>query len=157
MPLITVTAGTPVLRPRPTKRRSSASSRKNVDQFSKPGGEDDFLEWTWLVEGDDKDVEITSSIRRNRTQVPHLRIPDGTDGAGNVNINDGFEENDLVGKKAQLSIIVTEDGSPRSTRSCPGGPASGVGPASTTPRRSEPPVVAPSNASTDGLDDDLPF
>jgi hypothetical protein len=157
VPLITVTAGTPVL-PAATYPATLIGIRpkRMATKFSKPGTEDDFLEWTWLVEGKDKDVEITSLT--SVATGPKSRIFEvltALMGAGNVNINDGFEESDLVGKKAQLSIIVTEDGfskvdqivAPMVTRNAP---------AAAPAAPSKPRETAPA-ASTDGLDDDLPF
>jgi hypothetical protein len=160
VPLITVTAGTPVL-PAATYPATliGIKPKRLTTKFSKPGTEDDFLEWTWLVEGSDKDVEVTSLT--SVATGPKSRIFEYLTallGAGNVNINDGFDENDLVGKKAQLSIVVTEDGfskvdqivAPVVTR------ASRAAAPAAAPAAPAAPVVAPS-APVDTELDDLPF
>ncbi len=158
MPLITVTAGTPVLKAGTYPATLIGIKPKRMaTKFSKPGEEDDFLEWPWLVEGADKDVEVTSLT--SVATGPKSRIFEYLTallGAGNVNINDGFDENDLVGKKAQLSIVVTDDGfskvdqivAPVVTRASRAAAAPAAAPAA--------PVVAPS-APVDTELDDLPF
>ena len=112
MPLITVSAGTPVV-PAGTHPATliGIAPKRLATKFSKPGEEDDFLEWTWLVEGPEKDVEITSLT--SVATGPKSRIFEylvALMGAENVNIGLGLDENDLVGKKVQVQTIVTEDG-----------------------------------------------
>ena len=155
MPLITVSAGTPILPPATYDATLiGIAPKKLTTKFSKPGVEDDFLEWTWLVEGEDKDVEITSLT--SVATGPKSRIFEYLTallGADKVVIDAGFEEADLVGKKAQVSIVTTEDGfskidkivSPKVTRRA----ASAAAPAAAAA-----PVKAP---AVDLPDDDLPF
>jgi hypothetical protein len=112
VPLITVTAGTPIL-PASTYNATliGIAPKKLITKFSKPGVEDDFLEWTWLVEGPDTDVEITSLT--SVATGPKSRIVEylvALLGADKVDVGLGLEENDLVGKKVQVQTIVTEDG-----------------------------------------------
>jgi hypothetical protein len=113
VPLITVTAGTPVL-PAATYPATliGIAPKRMATKFSNPpGSEDDFLEWTWLVEGPERDVEITSLT--SVATGPKSRIVEylvALLGADKVDVGLGLEENDLVGKKVQVQTIVTEDG-----------------------------------------------
>jgi hypothetical protein len=108
VPLITVTAGTPVLKPGTYNATLIGIAPKRLTtKFSiPPGAEDDFLEWTWLVEGPDKDVEITSlTSLATGPKSAIMRYLTALVGADNFDIGSGFEENDLVGKKVQVQII----------------------------------------------------
>lgn len=152
MPLITVSAGTPVLKPGTYPATLVGISEKRMaTKFSKPGTEDDFLEWTWLAEGPDQDVEITSLT--SIATGPKSRIFEYLTallGAGNFDIGSGFDEKDLVGKKANLSVVVTDDGFSKIDQI--------VAPVvqRTAPVAASAKVVAP-KAETKADDDDLPF
>jgi hypothetical protein len=153
MPLFTVSAGAPILAPGtyPATVIGIAPKKLNT-KFSQPGVEDDFLEWTWLVEGPEQDVEITSLTSvATGPKSAIVRYLTALLGAGNFDVGQGFEENDLVGKKAQV-VIVEKEGfskienvvaSPVASRRGAAAPAA-------------PAAVAPS-AKSDDLDDDLPF
>jgi len=113
MPLITVSAGTPAI-PAGTYPATLVGIRpkRMATQYSvPPGAEQDFLEWTWLVEGPDRDVEITSLT--SLATSPKSRIFEyllalvGKDAAS---IGAGFDEGDLVGKAVMVQTIETPEG-----------------------------------------------
>ena len=110
MPLFTVSAGAPILAPGtyPATVVGIAPKKLNT-KFSQPGVEDDFLEWTWLVEGPEQDVEITSLTSvATGPKSAIVRYLTALLGAGNFDVGQGFDEKDLVGKKAQVVIIEKE-------------------------------------------------
>jgi hypothetical protein len=149
VPLIVVSAGTPVIGAGTYPATLIAITPKRmVTKFSKDGEEQDFLEWTWLVEAPDKDVEITSLT--SVATSPKSRIVEYLTallGAGNVNIGLGLDEKDLVGKQVQVQTIVTEDGFTKIDRIV------GQAQRRTAPVASSTPVVAPKDDTLD----DLPF
>jgi hypothetical protein len=108
MPLITVKAQAPAIPPGTyLGTLISVRPKRLVTQYSKNGEEQDFLEWTWAVEG----IEINSLT--TLASGPKSRIFEyltALFGADKVVVDAGFEENDLVGKVALLSIITNDDG-----------------------------------------------
>lgn len=108
MPLIVVGAGTPIVPPGTYPATLVAIAPKRLaTKFSEPPGtEQDFLEWTWLVEGPDKDAEITSltslATGPKSTMFAILTALLGPDA---VQVGAGFEESDLVGKPVMIQIV----------------------------------------------------
>jgi hypothetical protein len=113
VPLIEVKPGTPMV-PAGTYSASliGIRPRRMVSQFSNPPGqEEDRLEWTWLVDGPDKEVEITSLT--TLATGPKSRIFEyllALVGPDKAQVGAGFEESDLVGKGVMVSVIVNADG-----------------------------------------------
>jgi hypothetical protein len=111
MPLITVSAGTPSIPAGTYPATLIAVARKHLTTSFTPPEGSDFLEWTWLVEGPEKDIEITSltslATGPKSTMFTYLcallapKVP--VEGQG-------FEEGDLVGKRVMVNTIVTEAG-----------------------------------------------
>jgi hypothetical protein len=150
MPLITVSAGTPALDPGtyPATLVGIAPKRL-VTKFSKNGEEQDFLEWSWLVEGPEKDIEINSLT--TLMTGPKSRIFEyllALVGPEKAAVGAGFEEDDLVGKKVLVTTIVDDGGFAKIERivAAPRGRATPA--AAPATRAPQPPAVA---------DDDLPF
>lgn len=113
MPLIEIKPGTPMV-PAGTYNASliGIRPRRMVSQFSNPPGqEEDRLEWTWLVDGPDKEVEVTSlttlATSPKSKIFAYLLALVGPEKAA---VGAGFEESDLVGKPVMVSIVVSEDG-----------------------------------------------
>jgi hypothetical protein len=148
MPLITVSAGAPAI-PAGTYPATlvGITPKRMVTAFSN-GEEQDFLEWTWLIEAPDKDIEITSLTSTATT--PKSRIFEyllalvGPDGAA---VGAGFDEKDLVGKKAMVATVVTENGFAKIDK---------VVAAPRTRERSAAPAPRVAQ-STSAAEDDLPF
>ena len=152
MPLITVSAGTPAI-PAGTYPASlvSVAPKRLVTQFSNPpGSEQDFLEWTWLVEGPERDIEITSLT--SLATGPKSRIFEyllAMVGPERAAIGAGFDEADLVGKSVMVSTVETPEGFAKIDK---------IVAAPKTRRGSAPtPAAAPVAESKDEKDDDLPF
>jgi hypothetical protein len=114
MPLFTINAGTPSV-PAGTYPATliSITPKRMASQFADPpGSEQDVLEWTWLVEGPEKDVEITSLTSYATSPKSNIRkylvaligaekaTAEGT----------GFDEADLVGKKVMVGVVVADNG-----------------------------------------------
>jgi hypothetical protein len=149
MPLITVSAGTPAI-PAGTYPATLVGIRPKslVTKFSTDGKEQDFLEWTWLVEAPDKDVEINSLT--STATGPKSRIFEyllALLGTPKVDVGAGFDEGDLVGKKVLVSTTVTEDGFAKIDQivAAPRG------------RQTTKPVETVKAPATDEPTDDLPF
>jgi hypothetical protein len=155
MPLIVVSAATPVIPPGTYPATLiGIAPKKLITKFSKPGVEDDFLEWTWQVEGPDEDIEITSLT--SVATGPKSRIVEYLTamlGAEAVGVGLGFDEKDLVGKKVQVQTIVTEDGYSKIDKIV-GAAQPRRATAVTAPRRTAP--VPPDEDPRADLDD-LPF
>lgn len=166
MPLITVSEGTPLLPPDsyPATLVGIAPKRL-VTQYSKNGEEQDFLEWTWLVEGPEKDVEITSLT--TLATGPKSKIMGylvALVGAEKAQVGAGFDENDLVGKKVTVQTIVDDKGFSK-IDNVVGAPKQRARPAQTTPSGNgaapEAPVAEAPAAEAPQVEavpeDDLPF
>jgi hypothetical protein len=150
MPLITVTAGAPAI-PAGTYPATliSITPKRMVTAFSN-NEEQDFLEWTWLVEATEKDIEITSLTSLSTS--PKSRIFEyllALVGPEKAAIGAGFDEKDLVGRKVLVGTVVTDTGfakidkvvaAPRSRAASAEAPA---------PRVSQPAAAS--------AEDDLPF
>jgi hypothetical protein len=149
MPLITVKAGTPAIPPGTyLADLISIAPKRMVTQYSKNGEEQDFLEWTWLVHGKQKEAEINSLT--TTATGPKSRIFEylvALLGADKVVVDAGFEENDLVGKRVMVQIIATDDGFSKIDRIM-GAPEG----AAATPAAAAP-VAVPAGLP----DDELPF
>ena len=158
MPLIEVSAGTPAI-PAGTYLASvvGIAPKTMTTKFSKPGQEDDFLEWEWLV-----DYDGGTELRSLTTTAtgPKSRIFEYLTAllGGGVEIGMGFEETDLIGKQAQLSIIVDENGFSKVDRIVAPLRASSS-PAKSAPKAAEAPKAAPApeEAPEAASEDDLPF
>ena len=127
-----------------------------VTQYSKNGEEQDFLEWTWLVHANDKDVEVNSLT--TLATGPKSRIFEylvAMLGADKVQIDAGFEESDLVGKTVMVQIITTDEGFAKIDKimGAPKQPKAAQAPVAAT---AAPVPAAPAAAPADDTDD-LPF
>lgn len=149
MPLITVSAGTPAI---PAGSYPATlvgiAPKRLVTKFSVNGEEQDFLEWAWLVEGPETDVEIRSLT--SLATGPKSRIFEyllALVGPQKAAVGAGFDENDLVGKKVMVSTIV-DDGGFSKIDKIVAAPRARTAPAASAP------VQAPTPQPTD---DDLPF
>jgi hypothetical protein len=151
MPLITVSAGTPALEAGTYPATLVGIAPKTlVTKFSKNGEEQDFLEWTWLVEGSDKDIEINSLT--TLMTGPKSRIFEyllALVGPEKARVGAGFDENDLVGKKVLVTTIVDDNGFAKIERivAAPKGRQAAA--------QAAPKERAPQPPATE--DDDLPF
>lgn len=152
MPLIEVSSGAPTI-PQGTYPASvvGITEKSLATKYSKPGQEDDFLEWTWLVHLPGGHTEEIRSLTTTATG-PKSRVFEYLMALlGKVDIGDGFEESDLVGKQAMLSIIINDDGFSKVDRvvAMPAQAAPAKGP------KTPAPVAAADEAEESG--DDLPF
>src|SRR5262245_32052430 len=165
MPLIVVTEGTPALEPGSYPATLVAIKPKRlVTQYSKNGEEQDFLEWTWLVEGPDKDIEITS-LSTTATGPKSKIVTYLTALVGSAEIGAGFDEKDLVGKKVIVATVVDANGfskidnvlAPPKTRQAPanGQPPAAAPVAEAVVEEAAPVAVTPTAEEVSG--DDLPF
>jgi hypothetical protein len=150
MPLFTINAGTPTV-PAGTYPATliSITPKRMASQFADPpGSEQDVLEWTWLVEGPEKDVEITSLTSYATSPKSNIRkylvaligaekaTAEGT----------GFDEGDLVGKKVMVGVVVADNG------------FSKIDTVVAAPRGRQAAAAAPAPvAAAAPVDDDLPF
>jgi hypothetical protein len=108
VPLITVKAATPSIAPGTYLGTLVGIAPKSlVTQYSKNGKPDDFLEWTWDIDGDEI-TSLTTLATGPKSRIFEYLV--ALLGADKVQIDAGFEENDLVGKSAMLSIIINDDG-----------------------------------------------
>jgi hypothetical protein len=153
VPLITVKAGTPIVPPG-TYRADlvGIAPKRMVTAFSKNGEEQDFLEWTWLVHGENKQAEITSLT--SVATGPKSRIFEylvALLGADKVKIDAGFDEADLVGKTVMVQIVATEDGFSKVDKIM--GAPKGQTKAAPAAAAAE----APAAPTQEALPDDLPF
>lgn len=154
MPLIEVSSGAPTV-PQGTYPASvvGITPKSLATRYSKPGTEDDFLEWTWLVHlpggGTAEIRSLTTTATGPKSRVFEYLV--ALMGAGKVDIGDGFDEADLVGKQAMLSIVINEDGFSKVDRvvALPAQAAPAKGP------KTPAPVAAADEAEESG--DDLPF
>ena len=150
MPLITVKAGTPAVAPGTyTATLIGIAPKRMVTQYSKNGEEQDFLEWTWDVNG----TTITSLT--TQATGPKSRIFEylvALLGADKVVIDAGFEENDLVGKQVLVQIVATDDGFSKIDRIM-GAPKGAAAPAAAP----APVAAAAAPAPAVDTDGDLPF
>ena len=150
MPLITLSEGAPAI-PAGTYPATlvGINPKRMVTSFSKNGEEQDFLEWTWLVEAKDADIEVNSLT--STATGPASRIAEylaalvGTDKAV---IGAGFDEGDLVGKKVLVATSVTDKGFAKIEKV--------VAAPVAAPRRAATPRAAVAAAEPEG-EDDLPF
>jgi hypothetical protein len=154
VPLIEVSAGTPAI-PQGTYLASvvGIAPKTMTTKYSKPGTEDDFLEWTWLVDHDGGTElrSLTTTATGPKSRIFEYLV--ALLGAANVDIGMGFDEADLVGKQAQLSIIVDENGFSKVDRVV--APLRAAAPA---PAKAQPAKAAPTEAPADeATEDDLPF
>jgi len=111
MALITVGAGTPVVPPGtyPATLVAVTPKRLATKYSDPPGTEQDFLEWTWLVDGPDKDVEITSlTSLATGPKSTMFTILTALLGAEAVTVGAGFDEKDLVGKAVMVQVTEQE-------------------------------------------------
>jgi hypothetical protein len=141
MPLIKVTSGAPNIPPG-TTAATLISLRPKV--INTADGEKDVLEWTFST--DNGEISAISSLNtgpKSKTFAFLVALL----GKENVNIDDGFDEPDLVGKQALASIVIDDRGWPKidALIPMPKGMKAGAAPARTT--------VAASQAD----EDDLPF
>jgi len=155
VPLIEVKPGTPLI-PQGTYLAvlTGIKPKKLHTQYSKPGVEDDFLEWTWEIDTDEKTVEITSLT--SLATGPKSRIYEyllALVGPEKAQIGAGFEETDLVGKTVMASVVVTEDGFSKIETIVPAPKTRAAAPAAAPKAEAKPVEVAPSPAP----EDDLPF
>jgi hypothetical protein len=166
MPLIVVSEGTPLMKPGTYPATLiSISPKRLVTQYSKNGEEQDFLEWTWLVEGPDPDVEINSLT--TPATGPKSRIAEYLAAllGGEPAVGDGFDEKDLVGKRVLVSTIVDGKGWSKIDKmvAAPTARAATAAPAKTAPPVKEPKVAPvedvpdPEPAVEEVSEDDLPF
>jgi hypothetical protein len=150
VPLITVKAGTPAI-PAGTYLADliGITPKRMVTQYSKNGEEQDFLEWLWLVHGEDREIEVNSLT--TTATGPKSRIFEylvAMLGSDKVQIDAGFDESDLVGKQVMVQIITTDEGFAKIDRVM-GAPKGG---------KTAPAVAAPALvAVADAPGDDLPF
>jgi hypothetical protein len=159
MPLIEVKAAAPVIREGTYDATLiSIRPKRMVSQFTDPPGQEvDNLEWSWLVDGPDAEVEITSLSSLATT--PKSKIYEyllALVGADKAAIGAGFEESDLVGKLVQVVIVTSDKGYSKIESVVPpkivgakakAAAAAGSAPAAAAPTRTKPPTE----------DDDLPF
>jgi hypothetical protein len=113
VPLITVTAGTPAVKPGTYPATLvGVTTKPVVSQYTTPPGQTvDMLEWTWLVEGPEKDVEITTLSSFATTPKSNLMMYlVALMGADKVEVDAGFEEGDLVGKRVMVTVVTKDDG-----------------------------------------------
>jgi hypothetical protein len=152
VPLIEVSAGTPTIKPGTYLADVIGIAPKALTtRFSKPGQEDDFLEWTWNVhtpQGDEELRSLTSVATGPKSRIFEYLV--ALLGADKVSIGMGFEEDDLIGKSAQVTVITNDDGFSKLERVTP--MLTGSAPAA--PKAA--PTAAPAAAAQTG-DDDLPF
>jgi hypothetical protein len=149
MPLITVSAGTPAI-PAGTYPATliSITPKRMITQFSN-GVEQDFLDWTFVVEGPERDAEV--SLLSTTATGPKSKINMiltaliGPEKASEVGL--GLEESDLVGKRVVVSIIEKDGFARIDSLMAP--------PRVRTAAPVAPPVVAPS-APVEGTDE-FPF
>lgn len=108
MPLITVKEAVPVVAPG-TYRATLIAVRpkKLATRYSKPGTEDDFLEWSWDINGEEV-RSLTTVASGPKSKINEYLV--ALMGADKVQIGAGFDEGDLVGKQAMLQIVLNEDG-----------------------------------------------
>lgn len=111
MPLIVVKPGTPIVNAGTYPATLiSIKPKRMVTKFSVNGEEKDFLEWTWLLETSERDVELTSLTSTETgpksSIFAYLLALTGS----RPDTGAGFEESDLVGKTVLISTIETEDG-----------------------------------------------
>lgn len=150
MPLIVVSAGTPIIPPGVYNATLVAIREKSMVTSFSNGKEADFLEWVWSVEGEERDVEITSLTSRSfapKSKVVSEYLP-ALLGLDAVEVGAGFDEGDLVGKRVQVKIA-DKDGFAKVEGIFPPLRQRAAAPAAA-------PVVAPAPAPEADLSD-LPF
>jgi hypothetical protein len=112
MPQIRITAGGPMIAPGTYNATLVGCEDKHlVTKFTGEDG-DDFLEWTWAIEGPQGDVEITSltslSTAPKSTMFSYLVAMLG---ASKAQVGADFDtDRDLVGKRVMVGIITTDEG-----------------------------------------------
>jgi hypothetical protein len=174
MPLITVKAGTGMPPGTYPATLISISPKRMVTQYSKNGEEQDFLEWAWDVDGTEiRSLTTTATGPKSRIFEYLVALL----GADKVVVDAGFEENDLVGKRALLSLVLNDDGfskvdrvvaapkqAPRAAQPAPRPSAVQPTPAAPAPavgQRVTQQVIAPDDDDAPlpayAGDDDLPF
>jgi len=150
MPLITVSAGTPAIPAGTYPATLIGIAPKRMATSFTNGEEQDFLEWTWLVEAPEKDVEITSLT--STATGPKSRIFEyllALVGPEKAAVGAGFEENDLVGVKVLVSTVVTDQGFAKIDKIVAAPRGRQAAAAAAPAPRVQAPAAAP--------DDDLPF
>jgi hypothetical protein len=143
MPLIKVTSGAPNIPPG-TTAATLISLRPKV--INTADGEKDVLEWTFST--DNGEISAISSLNtgpKSKTFGFLVALL----GKDNVNIDDGFDEPDLVGKQALASIVIDDRGWPKIDALIP--MPKGMGRQTTSAR------TAPVAAAPQADEDDLPF
>lgn len=147
MPLIVVGAGTPIIPPGTYPAALiSIKPKRLVTKFSVNGEEQDFLEWTWLVEGEEKDAEINSlTSLATGPKSTMFMILTALLGPDAVTVGAGFDEKDLVGKRVMVQIV-EQDGFSKIDKIV-------AAPRGKTPK----PAPAPVEKDEDEETDDLPF
>lgn len=145
-----VSAGTPVVPAGSYPATLIDIREKQVpSQFTNPPGQlVDSLEWVWLVEGPEQDVEITSltslAVTPKSNILKYLRAMLG---AENVQLDMEINGDDLIGKKVMVGVIVADNGFSR-IESVLAAPRARQASAASAPRAAAP--QAP-------VEDDLPF
>ena len=170
MPLITVKAPAPALDP-DTYLATLVGVRplNMVTQYSKPDPKtgkpmaQDFIEWTWDVDG----TEITSMCTLNFGEKATMtKILSALLGAGAVKVGMELEENDLVGNQVMIQVGLNDQGFSKIEGyvAAPKGKAEKQGALAALKAEVKGPAEAPAVTQTvspkredDEPEDDLPF
>jgi hypothetical protein len=128
----------------------SIRPKRLVTKFSLNGEEQDFSEWTWLVEGEEKDAEITSlTSLATGPKSTMFMILQALLGADAVVVGAGFDEKDLVGRRVMVQVV-EQDGFSKIDKIVAAPRTKGSKPAPA-------PVPAKADEDDDEPTDDLPF
>lgn len=159
MPLITVKDAAPVI-PAGTYVATliGIAPKSLVTKYTKdPNKPDDFLEWTWDIQGTEiRSLTTVASGPKSRINEYLVALL----GTAKVQVGAGFDEGDLVGKSILAQIVVDEDGWSKIDRVM-AAPAAAPAPAAAaaptpTPVPVPVPVAAEAPTGAEALDD-LPF
>jgi hypothetical protein len=150
MALITVKAAVPLIAPGTYDATLiGIAPKRMVTQFSKNGEEQDFLEWTWDVDGQTI-TSLTTVASGPKSRINEYLV--ALLGADKVTIGANFDEADLVGKVVMVQIVTTEDGFSKIDR------LMAAKKTVTAPRATEAaPVATAAPAAAEVQGDDLPF
>jgi hypothetical protein len=151
MPLIVVKDAVPTVAPGTYLATVIAVTEKSlVTKFSKDGKPDDFLEWTWDINGEEvRSLTSVASGPKSRTNEYLVALF----GANKVNVGAGFDEKDLVGKSAMVQIVLNEEGFSKVDRVM----AAPAGGAKAKATEAQPITEAEAAAEAATVPDELPF